>query len=60
METPECEFCFTRILNHCIAPGCVFCMTLWRDVSPDEECADCESNARCRQAEDTPKGISSA
>ena len=47
METPECEFCLTRILNRRIAPGCVFCMTLWRDVEPGGECADCDSNARC-------------
>lgn len=47
METPECEFCLTSILNRRIAPGRVFCMTLWRDVEPGEECADCDSNARC-------------
>lgn len=44
MNVPRCEFCLTKILNRKIEPGCVFCMTLWEDVRPDDKCFDCDSN----------------
>ena len=45
MKTPKCEFCMTKVRNRKIEPGHVFCMTLWREVDPDETCWDCDSNA---------------
>ena len=35
----------TKIRNRQIEPGHVFCMTLWREVDPDETCFDCDSNS---------------
>lgn len=44
MNKPKCEFCLTKIENRKISPGRVFCMTLWREVDPDETCFDCANN----------------
>ena len=46
MQLPKCEFCLTQgmLPVRKLEPGCVFCMTLWRDVRPEESCLDCASN----------------
>ena len=46
MKTPNCEYCLQQgqIRNRTVEDGCVFCMTLWHDVDPDESCSDCANN----------------
>ena len=46
MPLPKCEYCLTQgmLPVRKLEPGCVFCMTLWRDVRPEESCWDCASN----------------
>ena len=46
MQQPKCEFCLTQgmLPMRKLEPGCVFCMTLWREVRPEESCWDCASN----------------
>lgn len=46
MPLPKCEFCLTQgmLPVRKLEPGCVFCMTLWREVRPEERCRDCASN----------------
>ena len=46
MQLPKCEYCLTQGLLPVrkLEPGCVFCMTLWREVRPEESCWDCASN----------------
>lgn len=36
MQLPKCEFFLTQdeLPVRKLEPGCVFCMTLWRDVRP--------------------------
>ena len=51
MPKVKCEFCLTEIRNRAIEPGCVFCMTLWREVRPEESCRNCA----CNEEEDNPR-----
>ena len=46
MPQPKCEYCLTQgmLPARKLEPGCVFCMTLWREVRPEESCCDCASN----------------
>lgn len=46
MQHPKCEFCLTQgmLPARKLEPGCVFCMTLWREIRPKESCSDCASN----------------
>lgn len=46
MTVPKCEYCLTQgmLPTRKLEPGCVFCMTLWREVRPEESCWDCASN----------------
>ena len=53
MHLPKCEFCLTQgmLPVRKLEPGCVFCMTLWREVRPEESCWDCASNEEAEVSE---------
>lgn len=62
MPLPKCEFCLTQgmLPVRKLEPGCVFCMTLWREVQPEESCWDCASNEEAEVSEDLRHDRSSA
>ena len=54
MTVPKCEFCLTQEMLPArkLEPGCVFCMTLWREVRQEESCWDCASNEEASNWDD--------
>lgn len=54
MPHPKCEYCLTQgmLPVRKLKPGCVFCMTLWREIRPEESCWDCASNEEAEISED--------